>query len=151
MSGEVRDSLKRLDRLIQIKRTYVSLAEANLKAAESEVLQLQTAESEIALNIQELRAGIAYMSTAVAGDLQNGEKCIEALQLHRKQVRERLEEATRSLEQRRTEWTEAMREEKVIGNAQKRRSDRFDREEEVSCEKAQDDLTLTRHVRNREV
>jgi len=151
VSDQVKDSLKRLDRLIHIKRIYVSLAEANLKDAESEVLRLQTAESEIALNIQELRAGIAYMNTAVAGDLQNGEKCIEALQLHRKQVRERLEEATRSLEQRRTEWTEAMREEKVIGKAQKRRSDRFDREEEVSHQKAQDDLTLTRQVRNREV
>src|SRR5262249_46455484 len=114
------DSLKRLERLIQLKQTYVSVAETNLKQAEGEVRRLEASEREIAVSILDLRTGIAYLITANAGDVQNVEKYIEALEVHRKQICESLEEAIANLERRRMEWTEAMREQNIIEKAQKR-------------------------------
>src|SRR5207253_9144416 len=70
MKDGLRASLKRLERLVQIKQTYVSVAEANVKQAEGEVRQLETAENEIAGNIQHTQAEIAYLQTATGHDVQ---------------------------------------------------------------------------------
>ena len=109
MNDGQKAGLKRLERLVQIKQTYVSVAEANVKTAEGEVRQLETAEQEITGNIQHTQAGIAYLQTATGQEVQSGETYIKALGLHRKAIQQSLVKATSNLEQRRSEWTEAMR------------------------------------------
>ncbi len=144
-----KESLKRLERLIHIKQTYVSVAETNLKHAEGEVRRLEMAEREIAGSIQKVRSGIAYLKTASAADVQNGEKYIQALELRRNTIHQSLEEATTDLEQRRAEWTEAMREQKIIEKAQERQLHQCQREDEVAQGKSQDEMTVSRYSRNR--
>src|ERR1700694_4770444 len=97
MSDGLKGSLKRLERLFQIRQTYVSVAEAGVKEAEGEVRRLETADTEVAGNIQHTQAGIAYLQTATGQDIQNGEKYIQALQQQRKVIRQSLETATGNL------------------------------------------------------
>src|ERR1044071_6205891 len=140
------DSLKRLDRLIQIQQAYVSVAEANLEYAEGEVRRLRLSQEQVAAKIQGVREAIAYLNTATAGDVQNLEKYIETLQVNRKQIDKSLEDAIANLAQRRSEWTEAMREQKLIERAQKRWSQQWEREKELRRRILQDDVTVNRHI-----
>ena len=149
MSAGLKGSLKRLERLFQIRQTYVSVAEAGVKEAEGEVRRLETVDAEMAGNIQNTQAGIAYLKTATGQDLQNGEKYISALQQQRKVLRQSLETATGNLEQRRGEWTEAMREKKIIEKVQERRLHQSEHEDDVANQKAQDDISIGRYVRTR--
>ena len=109
----------------------MSVAEAGVKAAEGEVRKLETAEHEIAGNIQHTQAGIAYLQTATGQEIQSGEKYIQALQNSVKIIQQSLEKATTNLEQRRREWTEAMREQKIIEKVQERRLHQWEREDDV--------------------
>src|SRR5438552_17903874 len=149
MSDGLKGSLKRLQRLSQIRQTYVSVAEAGVKQAEGEVRRLETADTEVAVNIQDTQAGIAYLQTATGQDIQNGEKYIQALQQQRKTIQLSLEKATGNLEQRRGEWTEAMREQKIIEKVQERRLHQWEREDDVANQKSQDDVSVGRYVRTR--
>ena len=149
MSDGLKGSLKRLERLFQIRQTYVSVAEAGVKQAEGEVRRLETADSEAAGNIQHTQAGIAYLQTATGQDIQNGERYIQALQQERRVIQLSLETATGNLEQRRGEWTEAMREQRIIEKVQERRLHQWEREDDVANQKSQDDISIGRYVRTR--
>ena len=149
MSDGLKGSLKRLQRLSQIRQTYVSVAEAGVKQAEGEVRRLENAETEVAGNIQDTQAGIAYLQTATGQDIQNGEKYIQALQQQRKTIQLSLEKATGNLEQRRGEWTEAMREQKIIEKVQERRLHQWEREDDTAQQKSQDEASIARYVRTR--
>jgi flagellar export protein FliJ len=149
MKNRLRSSLQRLERLLQIRQTYVSAAEAGVKQAENEVKRLQAAESETTGNIQHTQAGIAYLQTATGQDIQSGERYIKALQQQRKLIRQSLEKATGNLEQRRTEWTEAKREEKIAEKLQERRLHQWERDDDAAQQKSQDDVSISRYVRTR--
>jgi flagellar export protein FliJ len=144
-----KSSLKRLERLVQIKQTYVSVAEANVKHAERAVRQLETADQEITGNIQNTQAGIAYLQTATGQEVQSSETYIQALEVHRKMIRRSLEDATTNLEQRRREWTEAMREQKIIEKVQERRLHQCERDDDVANQKSQDEISVGRFVSSR--
>src|SRR5688572_12481912 len=118
---DLKASVKRLDRLFQIRETYVSVAEAGVRQAEVDVRKLEAADTEVAGNIQHTQAQIAYLQKVTAQDLQSSEKYIQALQTQRRLIKQALEKATGNLDQRRREWTEAMREQKVIEKMQERR------------------------------
>jgi len=150
MKEGLKGSLKRLDRLVQIRQTYVSVAEAAVKQAESEVRRLQQADSEIARNIQHTQAGIAYLQTATSNEIQTGEKYIQALKEQRKVIHQSLAVATGNLEKRRLEWTEAMKEQRIIEKLRERRLHQWEREDNVANQKTQDDVSIGRYVRTRE-
>jgi flagellar export protein FliJ len=149
MNDGLKGSLKRLERLFQIRQTYVSVAEAGVKQAEGEVRRLENEDTQVAGNIQDTQAGIAYLRTATGQDIQNGEKYIQLLQERRKAIRQSLETATGNLELRRAEWTEAMREQKIIEKVQERRLHQWEREDDVANQKSQDDMSIGRYVRTR--
>ena len=149
MKDDLKSNLKRLERLFQIRQTYVSVAEAGVKTAEGEIRKLEAAENLVAGNIEHTRAAIAYRQTATGHDLQSGEKYIQALQKQREIIQQSLNNATSNLEQRRREWTEAMREQKVIENVQARRLHQWERADNVNVQKQQDDASVGRYVRTR--
>ncbi len=150
MKDGLKSGLKRLERLVEIRQTYVSVEEAGVKTAEGEVRKLEAADSAVAGNIQDTRAEIAYRHTATGHDLQSGEKYIAALQTQREIIQQSLEKANSSLEQRRREWTEAMREQKLIEKMQERRSDQYEHAGDVEAQKQQDDASIGRYVRTRQ-
>jgi flagellar export protein FliJ len=147
---DLKSNLKRLERLFQIRQTYVSVAEAGVKSAEGEVRKLEAAENEVAGHIQDTQTEIAYRQTSTGHDLQSGEKYIEALQLQRGVIQQSLEQAAGHLEQRRRDWTEAMREQKIIEKMHERRLDQSERADSVEVQKRQDDASIGRYVRARQ-
>ncbi len=149
MKDELKAVLKRLERLAHIKQTYVSVAEANVKNAEREVRQLETAENKITGHIQNTQAEIAYLQSATGHDVQSSERYIRALELQRTLIRQSLEKANINLEQRRTEWTEAMREQKIVEKVQERRLHQSERQDDAAGQKSQDEMSVSRFVRRR--
>jgi flagellar export protein FliJ len=149
MKDGLKASLKRLERLLQIRETYVSVAEAGVKLAEGEVRRIETAAAEVARNIQHTRAEIAYLKSATGEDVQNTETYMKALGHQQELIRQSLVTATTNLDKRRSEWTEAMREQKVIEKLQERRLHQWEREDDVATRKSQDDVSIGRYVRTR--
>lgn len=149
MSDRLKSSLKRLERLFHIRETYVSVAEAGVKQAEGEVRHLENQDTEVVGQIQHTQEGIAYLQTATGSDIQNGEKYIEALKEQRKLIHRSLETATTNLDHRRSEWTEAMKEQKIIEKLQERRLHQSKREDDVALQKAQDDAFIGSYVRTK--
>ena len=149
MKDELKAALKRLDRLAHIKQTYVSVAEANVKNAEREVRQLETAENKVTGHIQNTQAEIAYLQSATGHDVQSSERYIRALELQRTLIKQSLEKANINLEQRRTEWTEAMREQKIVEKVQERRLHQSERQDDAAGQKSQDEMSVSRFVRRR--
>ncbi len=149
MKDEPKASLKRLERLCEIRAVYVSVAESEVKAAEAAVHELQARESQTMRNIESTQSGIAYLRNVSARDIQRDEVYLHALQHQRKQIQQSLEKANANLEQRRLEWTEAMREHKVVEKVRQRRLHQCRHEDDVANQKAQDDASVSRFVRNR--
>ena len=150
MKDGLKSGLKRMERLVQIRQTYVSVAESGVKTAEHEVRTLEAAEGKVDGNIQDTRAEIAYRQTATGHDLQTGERYIQALQTQRKLIQQSLDTATGNLEQRRRDWTEAMREQKVVEKMQERRLHQWERADSVEVQKQQDDASVGRYVRTQQ-
>jgi flagellar export protein FliJ len=149
MKDGLKESLERLKRLVEIRETYVSVAEAGVKLAENEVRRLEAAENETVGNIQHTQAGIAYLQSATGHDIQNSEKYIKALEIQRELIRQSLEKANTNLEERRGEWTEAMREQKIAAKLQERRLHQWMRETDVAQQKSQDEASIARYIRSR--
>ena len=149
MKDGLKASLKRLERLVHIRDTYVSVAESKVKQAESEVRNLEAADREVAGNIQHTQEGIAYLETATGHDVQTGERYIRALERQRQLIQQSLEKANSNLEQRRIEWSEAMRDQKIASKLQERRLHQWEREVDAAQQKSQDDAFIARYVRSR--
>ena len=149
MNDALKATLKRLERLVRIRQTNASLAEAGVKQAESEVRHLEDADRTAAGNIQDTQAGIAYLQTATGQDIQRRERYIHALEHQRQLIRQSLETATSTLTQRRSEWTEAMRDERIAEKLQERRLHQWQRENDTAQQKLQDDASIARYVRTR--
>jgi flagellar export protein FliJ len=149
MKDRLKASLKQLKRLVHIRDTYVSAAESGVKQAEEHVRSLEAADSAASGNIQRTRAEIAYRQTTTGRDVHNDARYLQAQENQRELIRQSLEMATGKLEQRRKEWTEAMREKKIVAKLQERRLHQFEREDDVAQQKAQDDAFAARYVRTR--
>jgi len=149
MNDGLKASLKRLERLIQIRQTYVSVAETAVKQAEKELRRLEVAEHELAGHIRHTQEGIAYLKSASGQDVQTDDAYIKELEKQRGLLQLSIEKATGNLEQRRREWTEAMREEKIASKLQERRLHQLERADDVAQQKAQDDAFIARYVRTR--
>ena len=146
---DTKANLKRLSRLVQIRDTYVSVAETSVKQAEGEVRRLTTADEQTAGNIKHTQAEIAYLQTASGQDVHNSERYIRALKQQRKLIQQSLEKARGNLERRHMEWTEAMREQKIAEKLQERRLHQLEREDDTARQKSQDDVSIGRYVRTR--
>jgi len=151
MPDNSKDRVKRLERLLQIRETYVSVAESNVKQAEVEVHKLENAGNQVDGQIHDTRAGIAYLETATGQQIQSSEKYIFALQKQQKQIGQSLEKAATNLERRRGQWTEAMREQRIVEKVQERRLHQWRRDDDVAIQKSQDENFIARYVRSRQL
>ena len=149
MKDRLKSNLKRLERLVDIRETYVSAAETSVKQAENEVRRLHEVERNLAGNIRRVQAEIAHLRVAIGRDVHKEENYIQALESQRKLVLQSLETTMGNLEKRRKEWTEAMREKKTVARLQERRLHQWKREDDVAQQKSQDDAFIARYVRTR--
>jgi len=149
MKDGLKANLRRLERLVRIRQTLSSVAEAGVKQAETAVRNLEAADRETVGNIRDTQAGIAYLQTAASEDIQRSGTYLQALELQRKLIQQSLERATDNLTHRRDEWTEAMREERIAEKLQERRLHKWQREDDTAQQKSQDDASIARYIRSR--
>ena len=149
MTDGLKASLERLERLVHLRQTYVSVAEAGVKQAEGEMRRLESANNELTGNIRATQAGIAHLQSSTGQAVQISERYMRALEYQRKLIQQSLVKATTNLDLRRSEWTEAMREEKIVAKLQEHRVHQSVREDDAVQQKSQDDASISRYVRTR--
>ena len=149
MSGELKSSSRRLQRLAQIRKTLTDAAEASVRESEREILMLEAARETISGKIETERAGIAYCKTSSGSELQLREEVIESLRVRRESVQLSLEDARRNLESRRYEWREAMSRQRIAEKIRDRKLLELSRKTEAVSQKAMDDTFAGRLIRKR--
>lgn len=149
MADTLQGNLKRLERLLQIHQTYVSVAEARVKQAEEEVRRLKDEETRTVDDIHALRTGIAHLQKATGHDIQASEKHIQLLQRRLDKLLHHIDTTVVILEERRKQWTEAMQEQEVVMNVKETRLREWEHERDRSDQKAQDEVSIGRYVRAR--
>jgi flagellar export protein FliJ len=148
-SQDPKSNLKRLERLLEVRQTFVSAAETRVKQAERQVMAMENAAETAARKIHDTRAAMACVQRTTGDQLQSFEKYIRLLIAQAEQAQQALEAARRELDMRRAEWTEAMREQKIIERMRERRFQEWQRYEDVEDRKAVDENSVVRYVRAR--
>jgi flagellar export protein FliJ len=146
-SQDLKFQIQRLDRLFHIRETFVSVAEARVKEAEQEVARLEEAAAEIARKIQLAMEELAYPNQVTGLAIQYAQNHLKLLRLRAEEADRSLSAARAFLDARRHEWTEAMREQKVVETLQERRLHERDRQDATAEQKLLDEVSIGRFVR----
>jgi flagellar export protein FliJ len=112
-------------------------------------MAMENAAETAARKIHDTRAAMACVQRTTGDQLQSFEKYIRLLIAQAEQAQQALEAARRELDMRRAEWTEAMREQKIIERMRERRFQEWQRYEDVEDRKAVDENSVVRYVRAR--
>ena len=145
--NDVRRSLNRIERLAEVRQTYVTAAEARVKEAEAVVRYFEEELEKNARMIQQTREEIAYLKTLSAHSIQAMERLIVSLSLKARQLNQDKEKAVQLLEKRRTEWREMMKEKKVVERVEERRRHAWEHAVNVMEQKQVDEISVARFAR----
>jgi flagellar export protein FliJ len=147
--SESRRSLDRIERLVEVRQTYVTAAEAAVREAENVVKYFQDEAAQNARQIQQAREGIAYLTSLTGHDIQNRERHISSLNLRARQFVQEIEKAMKMVEKRRGEWRETMKDKKIVERVQERRLHEWVRSVDVMEQKQVDEMSVGRHARDK--
>jgi flagellar export protein FliJ len=147
--SEARRSLDRIKRLVEVRQTYVTAAEAGVREAESVVRYFQNEAEQTARQIQQAREGIAYLKSLTGHDIQTRERHISSLNLRARQLAQDIEKAKQVVEKRRGEWRETMKDKKIVERVQERRLQEWVRSVDVMEQKQVDEMSVGRHARDK--
>ena len=146
--NETRRSLDRIERLVEVRQTYVTAAEAAVREAEVLVRYFEEEAEKNARQAQQTREEIAYLKTLSGHELQAREKHIISLNFKARQIARDLEKAVQMLEKRRAEWRETMKEKKIVERVQERRLHEWKHSVGVMAQKQVDEMSVGRFARN---
>ncbi len=146
--NETRRSLERIERLVEVRQTYVTAAEARVKEAESLVRYFQEELEKNAREAQQTRREIAYLKTLSGFEIQAREKHILSLNFKARQLNVDLDKAGQQLEKRRAEWRETMKDKKIVERLQERRQQQWDHHVDVMEQKQVDEMSVGRFARD---
>src|SRR5437763_1981065 len=113
--------LHRIDRLVEVRHSYVTAAEGRVREAELHVRLCEEIADERDRQIRLVMEEIAYLDHSLGESIQNRERYIFTLHVRARQAREALEHARKTLDARRVEWRETMRDQKAMEKVQERR------------------------------
>jgi len=140
--------LHRIDRLAEVRQSYVTAAEGRVREAEQHVRLCEEAAEEADRQIRRVREEIAYLDHSTGEEIQNRERYIFSLHVRAHHARETLDKARKVLDSRRHEWRETKRDQMVIEKVQERRLQEWQHSVNVADQKAVDEMTVARHARN---
>jgi flagellar export protein FliJ len=146
--NETRRSLDRIERLVDVRQTYVTAAEAAVREAEALVRYFEEEAANNARQIQQTREEIAYLKTLTGYEIQAREKHIFSLNFKARQIAQDLEKAVQMLEKRQADWRETMKDKKIVERVQERRLQEWERSVDVMEQKQVDEMSVGRHARN---
>jgi flagellar export protein FliJ len=147
--SEARRSLDRIERLVEVRQTYVNAAEAAVKEAEGIIRYFQDELAQNARQIQQAREEIAYLKNLTGHAIQTREKHILSLGIHARQIAQDLEKAEQLLEKRRGEWRETMKEKRIVERVQERRLHEWQRSVDILEQNQADEMSVGRHARDK--
>jgi len=145
--NETRRSLERIERLVEVRETYVTAAEARVKEAEAMVRYFQEELARNAAEASKTREEIAYLKTLSGFEIQAREKHILSLNFKARQLNLDLDKANQLLEKRRAEWRETMKEKKIVERVQERRQQQWQHHVDVMEQKQVDEISVGRFAR----
>jgi flagellar export protein FliJ len=146
--NETRRSLDRIERLVGVRQTYVTAAEAAVREAEVLVHYFEDEAAKNARLIQQTREEIAYLKTLSGHEIQAREKHIFSLNFKARQIAQDLDKAVQLLEKRRAEWRETMKDKKIVERVQERRKQEWKRSIDVLEQKQADEMSVGRFARH---
>ena len=146
-SQDLKFEIKRLDRLSHIRETFVDVAEAGVKLAEQQVAGIEAAAAEVARKIQHAMEELAHPKNATGMTIQTTQNYLQLLRSRAKEIQRSLDAAMVLVDQRRAEWTEARREQKVVETMQERRVHEWVRQDATAAQKVVDEVSIGRFVR----
>jgi flagellar protein FliJ len=139
--------IARLHRLAAVRETFSSVAEARLREAQGEVIQIEREDERVVRNIQDTRADFAQRSRLTGLEIKQNERHVDALAKQRTVILQSLEKAKTKVVQKQELWVEARREQKIIERVEETRLQEWRREEQIALQKAADDAFIGRFVR----
>ena len=145
---EERRALLRMDRLVDVRRTFVTAAEAAVREAESMLRYFEDSAAENARQIQQQREENAHLEQASQELLVARERFILSLQVRAKVIAQDLEKARQLLEKRRAAWRETMKDKKSMESLKARRLQEWTRSVDSAEQKRIDEMTIGKHVRD---
>jgi flagellar export protein FliJ len=146
--NDQKQRLHRIDRLAEVRQSYVTAAEGRVREAEHQVRLREEAAEEADRQIRRVREEIAYLDHSTGEEIQNRERYIFTLHVRARHAREALDKARKVLDSRRHEWREAKRDQMVIEKVQERRLQEWQHSVNVADQKDVDEMTVARHARN---
>lgn len=149
MRSEFREQLRRLARLVRHRDLCVSAAEGRVQQAAAAVQQLQVQRDETLGRIRATRQELALRGSATGLSLQVTERFVDSLTRRCAELEQSIQKAAVTLNQRRLEWVEARREQRIVTRLQEHRVHLAAREEAVQAQKSADELFNAKHARTR--
>jgi len=146
--NDQKQRLHRIDRLAEVRQSFVTAAEGRVREAEQLVRVREEAAEEADRQIRRVREEIAYLDHSTGEEIQNRERYIFTLHVRARHAREALDKARKVLDSRRHEWRESKRDQMVIEKVQERRLQEWQHSVNVADQKVVDEMTVARHARN---
>jgi len=146
--NETRRSLDRIERLVEVRETYVTAAEAGVREAEALVRYFEEEAHNNALQIQLTREEIGCLKNFSGHQIQARDRHILSLNLKARRIAQDVEKAMQMLEKRRAEWRETMKDKKIVERVQERRLQEWERSVDVMEQKQADDMSVGRFARH---
>jgi flagellar export protein FliJ len=146
--NDQKQRLHRIDRLAEVRQSFVTAAEGRVREAEHLVRVREEAAEEADRQIRRVREEIAYLDHSTGEEIQNRERYIFTLHVRARHAREALDKARKVLDSRRHEWRESKRDQMVIEKVQERRLQEWQHSVNVADQKVVDEMTVARHARN---
>jgi flagellar export protein FliJ len=137
-----------MDRLVEVRQTYVTAAEVAVHEAEARVRHFEEQAEENARQVRQSREEIAHLKKATGHDIQTRERHLGALFVRARQIGQDLDKAKKTLEVKRAEWRETMKARKIVERVQERRLQEWSRIVDVKDQKEVDEMSVGRHARN---
>jgi flagellar export protein FliJ len=147
---DLKSRLQRLERLSDLRRTHVMVAEGRVAEARRQVALLEENAEAIRQKIREARSNMVCTVRISGEELQAVEKFVQVLQRQAAQIEADQIAANAALDLRRLEWTEALREQKIVDRVQEKRRREWKRQAGTGIEKEADrDSVMRHHCRTR--
>jgi flagellar export protein FliJ len=139
MSGDLKPRIKRLRRLLDLRETLSDAAEAGVRESEQQVRNLEAAKRTLEENIRDARTEASKSQTLSGHRLRVVERFVESLERRSASAQYNIEKTTAVLERRRSDWVEALRQQRIVERSLKRRSLEWQRLDDASTQKLLDD------------
>jgi flagellar export protein FliJ len=139
MSESLKPRIQRLRRLLSLRETLSDAAEAGVRESQQLVDRLDANRRSIEENIAATRNETAQLTSVAGQKLSMVERFVQALENRHVSVQYSLDKAKVSLDRRRDEWVEALRQQRIVERTLRRQKAQLERHNDMTTQKIMDE------------